>query len=146
MKNIKFLFLILAVAVVSVSCETYDDYETPRDTVVGFTLSTKNINRIPEGGTKSETVTVFASDVSSAARTYNVVVVPILDPEINVPTAPENYTFDSTVTIPANERIGEITVTGIDVTVSDERTYFQLAIEGGSDVVSGGEILIGLKN
>lgn len=146
MKKIKFLILILTVAVVGVSCETYDDYDTNRLPAVGFTAKNKNINSIPVGGEKSTTIDVFASDVSTSDRTFDVITVPIEDTETNPPTDAENYSFDSSVTIPANSRVGTMTVTGINVSLpSGERVYFKLAIESDPSVVAGGQILIALR-
>lgn|SRR5690554_1995321 len=146
MKKIKFLILFLAVAVVGVSCETYDDYDTNRLPAVGFTAKNKNINSIPPGEERSTTVDVFASDVSTSDRTFNVITVPIEDTETNPPTAPENYDFDRTVTIPANSRVGTMTVTGIGVSLpSGVREYFKLAIDSDDSVVAGGQILIALR-
>ena len=146
MKNIKFLILILAVAVVSVSCETYDDYDTDRLPAVGFTAKNKNINSIRPGTEKSTTIDVFASDVSTSDRTFDVITVPILDTETNPPAAAENFSFDSTVTIPANTRVGTMTITGIGVSLpSGERVYFKLAIDSDPSVVAGGQILIALR-
>ncbi len=146
MKNVKFLFLILAVAVVFVSCETYDDYDTNRAPAVGFTAPNKNINSIPPGQERSTTVDVFASDVSDSDRIFNVITVPIEDTETNPPTAPENYDFDRTVTIPAHSRIGTMTVTGIGVSLpSGVREYFKLAIDSDDSVVAGAQILIALR-
>lgn len=145
MKNIKFLILILAVAVVSVSCETYDDYETDRLPAVGFTAANKNINGVPPGGEKSTTIEVFASDLSTSDRTFNVVNVPLEDTEANPPAAAENFSFDPTVTIPANQHVGTMTVTGIGVSLTSDRTYFQLAIDSDPSVVPGGQIIIALR-
>ncbi|OAD90054.1 hypothetical protein A7A78_07500 [Aequorivita soesokkakensis] len=142
MKKVNILIVILTIALVAVSCETYDDYNTDRTTVVGFTTATKNINNIPEGGTKSETVNLFVSDLSSADRTYTVIQVPLDSME----TASENYTYDATVTFPANTREASIVVTAIDNSITDERNFFKLAIQGGPDVVSGGLVLVGVKN
>lgn len=145
MKNIKFLIIILTVAVFATSCETYDDYDTDRVTVVGFTKKTQNINSIRAGESKSVELDIFASDVASSDRTYNIIVVPIDNPDEFPPTGEENYSFDSTVTIPANERIGTITVTGTNVSLSGDRTFFRLAVEPGSDVASGGRVTVGLR-
>ncbi|MBG44561.1 MAG: hypothetical protein CL530_11410 [Aequorivita sp.] len=142
MKKVNILIVILTIAIVAVSCETYDDYNTDRKTVVGFTTATKNINNIPEGGTKSTTVDLFVSDLSSAARTFTIKAIPA----DSLGAASENYTFDSTVTFPANERSASIEVIGIDNSITDERTFFKLAVEGSADVVSGGIVLMGLKN
>lgn len=146
MKNIKFLILILAVAVVSVSCETYDDYDTDRLPAVGFTAKNKNINSIGAGTEKSTTIDVFASDVSTSDRIFDVITVPIEDTETNPPAAAENFSYDATVTIPANTRVGTMTVTGINVSlVSGERVYFKLAIDSDPSVVAGGQIMIALR-
>jgi len=146
MKKLKFITLFLTIALVAVSCESYDDYDTDRDTVAGFTKKTQNINSIPQDGEKSTTVDVFASDVKSFERTFSVVIVPVTNPEENTPTAENNYRYDATVTIPANERLGTLTVTGVDNSLTSDRTFFMLSIQGGDDVVSGGTIMIGLKN
>ncbi|HLV92810.1 MAG TPA: hypothetical protein VKX34_06780 [Aequorivita sp.] len=147
MKNIKSLILILSIALVAVSCETYDDYDNDRKPVVGFTVKNKNINNIPAGGSKSTTVDVFASDVSSADRTFSIVVVPIESTEDTPRATEDNYDFDATVTIPADERIGTVTITGENNTLPSDGTrhYFTLAIDSGSDVVGGGTVTIGLK-
>lgn len=142
MKKVNILMIILTIAIVAVSCETYDDYDTDRKTVVGFTSATKNINNVPEGGTKSTTVDLFVSDLSSADRTFTIVAIPA----DSLGTAPENYTFDSTVLFPANERSASIEVTAIDNSITDERRFFKLAIEGSENVVSGGIVLMGVKN
>lgn len=134
--------VILAIAIVAVSCETYDDYNADRKTVVGFTTATKNINGIPEGGTKSTTVDLFVSDISSSDRTFSVTTVPV----DTLGTAPDNYTFETTVTFPANTREASIEVTGVDNSITEDRSFFRLAIQGEADVVSGGRTLIGVRN
>lgn len=146
MKKLKFITLILTIALVAVSCETYDDYDTDRPTIVGFAKKSQNVNGVPEGGTKDQTLDVFVSDVSNTDRSFEIVVVPIPDPVTNVPTASENYTFDASVTIPANERIGTITLTAVDVSLTKDRTYVMLGIKEGSGYIAGGTILVGLKN
>ena len=146
MKKINILIVILTLAIVAVSCETYDDYNTDRKSVVGFSDPSKNINGVPEGGTKSSFANVFISDVSNVDRTFSVIVVPVKDPLTNPPTATDNYTFDSTVVIPANTRRGIVNITAIDVSITSVRSYFALAIEGDTDIVSGGIVLVGVKN
>lgn len=142
MKKVNILIVILSIALVAVSCESYDDYNTDRKAVVGFTTATQNINNIPEGGTKSATVNLFVSDLSSADRTYTVVAIPA----DSLATASENYTFDATVTFLANTRTSSIEVTAVDNSITDERSFFKLAIQGGEDAVSGGIVLMGLRN
>lgn len=145
MKNVKILIFLMTLAVVGVSCETHDDYDSPRKPVVGFTALAQNINNISQGDSKEISVEVFASDVSSSDRTFNLTTVPIEDTETNPPADPENYSFDSSVTIPAGERVGNFTVTGTNVSLTTDRTFFKITIENDPSVVAGGEILIGLK-
>jgi len=146
MKNIKFLILTLTLALVAVSCESYDDYDTDREPIVTFAKKSQNINGVPEGGTKDQELEVFVSDVANTDRSFDIVVVPITDTETNPPSASENYTFDSSVIIPANERIGVITFTAIDVSISSDRTYVMLGIKEGEGYVSGGTITVALRN
>lgn len=141
MKKVNILLVILTIAIVAVSCETYDDYNTDRKTVVGFVTPTRNIS-VPENMSKTDSVQVFISDISSSARTYTVTTVPV----DTLPTGPENYTFESTVTFPANTRQVSFYVTAIDNTIDDTRRFFKLAIQGEADAVSGGRALIGVKN
>lgn len=142
MKNIKFIFTLFIAATLLSSCEKYEDYETEA-TVVGFTKQSININRIPEGGTKEEPVTLFASNVADVDRTFNLIA---LEADTD-PTAPENYSFPSTVVVPAGTREVEIIVTAIDVSISPtDRTFFVLAVQAGDDYLAGGRVLIGLRN
>ncbi len=141
MKKVNIFLVILAIALVAVSCETYDDYNTERKTTVGFVTLTKNLS-VPEGGTKTDSIKLFVSDLSTSARTFTVITVPV----DTLPTAPENYSFESTVTVPANKREVNFGVTAIDNSIDDTRRFFKLAIQGEADVVSGGRALIGVKN
>ncbi|WP_313111677.1 hypothetical protein [Aequorivita sediminis] len=142
MKNIKTIIAFLFTTVLLVSCETYEDYDSEA-TVVGFTKNSSNINRVPEGGTKEGTVTLYVSDVSNADRTFTLVDLPADE----FPTATDNYEYPSSVTIPAGVREIEVTVTAIDNSISpDDRTFFILAVQAGEGYVAGGQVLIGLKN
>lgn len=146
MKNIKFLILTLTLTLMTVSCESYDDYETDRDTIIGFVRRSNNINGVPEGGSKSLDIEIFVSDVSNVERTFDIVTLPIPDPETNPPTGAENYIFDSSVIIPPHERIGIITVTAVDVTITKERSYFMLGIKEGNNHIVGGTTTIAVRN
>ncbi|MCB0464329.1 MAG: hypothetical protein KDC78_01460 [Aequorivita sp.] len=145
MKKLNILITFLSIAILAVSCETYDDYNTERKTVAGFNLPTKNINNIPEGGSKSSTIDIFVSDLSTVDRTFTIEDMVSTSDEFPA-TAPDNYTFDSTVVVPAGERFGTITVTGEDNSITDERSYFILKVQASTDVVSGGTVLVGLRN
>lgn len=145
MKNIKYLLLIVTFAFAATSCDTYDDYDSDRAPVVGFTRTNVNINGIGAGTSKSTTVDVYASDISPNDRTFNVISIPIEDSDAFPPTDSENYSFDQTVTIPANENIGTMTVTGTNISLEPTRTYFRLSVESSDAVVGGNRITIGLR-
>lgn len=150
MKKINILFTFIVLALVMVSCESYDDFNADRKTVVGFSVPSKNINNIPAGPDgRSTTVDLVTSDVSSVDREFKITTIPaLLDDAIPpfVETNPENYTYDATVTILANTRTGTIEVTGFANSIEDERgEFFTLAIEGGGNVVSGGRTTIRVK-
>jgi|SRR5690606_5346623 len=141
MKKVNILTIILSIALIAVSCESYDDYNTERKTVVGFVTATKNIS-VPEGGTKTDSVRLYVSDYASTARTFTVTTLP-LD---SLATGSENYTFENTVTFAPNANEAYFSFTVMDVSITDERNYFQLAIEGDANTVSGGRSLIGVRN
>lgn len=142
MKNIKTIFTFLIAAVLFVSCEEYEDYDSDI-TTVGFTKMSTNINRIPEGGSKEEPVNLFVSDVSNTDRTFTIIEIPVESD----PAAPENYSYPSTVIIPAGTRSIDIPVTAVDVSISpDTRTFFTLAVKDGAGFTTGGRVTIGLKN
>lgn len=151
MKKINIIITFVVLALFVVSCETYDDYNTDRKTVVGFSKDSDNINNIPEGGERTRTFTdvLFISDIADVDREFTVVVIPTLLPEADPPfiaTDPSNYSFDATVIIPANSQRGEFTVTGIDNSIEDIRgEYFSVAIQGGGNVVSGGRFTVRLR-
>lgn len=136
MKKFKLIFAILTVTFLVTGCESYDDFQSSGKLIAGFTTKEKNINSIPAGGSKSTTVDLFMTDVFDVDKTFNIVAIPALKTPA---TSPDNYTFDATVTFPANTRKATITVTGIDSSITNkEGEYFALAVEGDANVVSGG--------
>ncbi|MDC8001006.1 hypothetical protein POV26_08150 [Aequorivita todarodis] len=149
MKKINIIITIVALALLVGSCETYDDYNTDRKTVVGFPEGSRNINGVPTGSEKSIDVTVFASDVAATDRQFNIIAVPTILDNSTVPpeveTNPDNYRFDPTVTIPANSREGMLTVYGTNASMVQEKEFFSLAIEGSATVVSGAVLKIRLR-
>lgn len=142
MKIFNIILTLVTIAVISVSCETYDDYDADRTTVVGFPANSTNIFNVPEGGTKdSNPLIIFATDVSNTDRTYKVVVVDDL-----TDTPSENYTFDPNVVIPAGSRETTFIVTAVDNSLTNEKVTVTLEIEGGPNVVSGGRMQVSMRN
>lgn len=132
MKNIKLIISVLLITFLAASCETYDDYSTARPVIVGFTKGNDNV-KVSNGGTRDRKVDIFISEAANVDRTFNVSVV-----ADGSTAAAENYTFESTVVIPANERTFEFTFTGIDVSLSDEKTQVTLRVDPKDGVLSGG--------
>lgn len=131
MKNIKLIISVLLITFLATSCETYDDYSTARPVIAGFTKSNDNV-KVSNGGTRDRKVDIFISESANVDRTFNVSVV-----ADGSTAAAENYDFDSTVVIPANERIAEFVFTGIDVSLSDEKTQVILQVDPKDGVLSG---------
>jgi hypothetical protein len=142
MKIINIVFSLMVIAVVSVSCETYDDFNADRETIVGFPSNSVNISGVPEGGVKdSNPIKIFASDVASTDRTFKILVVNDL-----TTTPSENYTFDPVVVIPAGSRETTFIFTAVDTSLTSEKVTVTLEIEERADVVSGGRVGISMKN
>lgn len=109
----KLLILLISAASI-ISCSdvegvTYNDSST----YVGFEETTYNL---PVVVNSSSTVDVnfVASSLSSAARTYNLSVVTA---ESNAD--PLTYSVPATLTIPANQYVGTVTITGTDNNLLD---------------------------
>ncbi|RFN58677.1 hypothetical protein [Marixanthomonas ophiurae] len=135
MKRLNIIFAILTLAIFTVSCETnYDDYDTPREIVVGFSTPGEAFE-LEDGEEKTETLNIFSSEATSADRTFNVVIV-----ESDV--EPESYTFENTVTILAGEREGSIDITGFGISLTEEEKTLTLLIERANAYVSGGPAVI----
>ncbi|KJJ40016.1 hypothetical protein [Aequorivita vladivostokensis] len=134
MGKIKILITIITLTLFVSSCETYDDYDVNRATIAGFTLANANI-KVPNGGTRDKSVDIFVSDVSSVDRTFTISVV-----AEETEVAPENYSFDPTIVILANQRSAEFVLTGIDVSLTEEKLPLTLQVDPVNGIVSGGRL------
>ena len=112
MKNIKYLFLLLATVFTLNSCEdgmpetTALNYVTFESTAIDLGV---NID-----GTSSYEITVYTTQVSGSDRTFNLMV------DTDATTAdPGAYDVAGTVTIPANTNEGRFMVTLNDVNIGD---------------------------
>lgn len=138
MKNLKYIITVLAIAIVAVSCESFDDYDEDRMTVVGFTTAVGGPNAIvPAGGTFNKDINVFVSDVSSVERSFTVTI-----NEELTELGSENYSFGNVV-VPANERTAIFTVTFTDVNLTSTFQPVRFKFDNTSgDYVSGGQLTI----
>lgn len=123
----------MILAIFASSCETYDDYDTPREEIIGFTLANSNV-KVPNNGTRAKVVTVFITEASSVERTFTVSVV-----ADQTELAAENYSFNPTLVIPANERSADFTVNGIDVSLTADKLPLTLQVDAKDGILSGGK-------
>jgi hypothetical protein len=106
MKNIKIIVTILAVSLIAVSCETYDDFDPIRPDYARFSfivqptppvtppLTTAMVVAAGQTSVERE-LEVFTSIVHEEERMFNISI------ESDIPF--ENFEFPSTVTVPANK-------------------------------------------
>lgn len=134
MKKIKYLLLVFAVTIVAVSCETYDDFDEDRSTVVGLqsAVGGPNVN-VPSGGTIDKEINVYVSDIAATERSFAVTV----DSEITE-VGSENYIIGNAI-VPANQRTGTLIVTFNDVNLTTDLQPVRLKVDNSSSqYVSGG--------
>ena len=142
MKKAYIIISFFVVAVFATSCETYEDYDKDRSPVIGFSLGIDLELAISEGSPLVDfPLPYFVSEVSSSERTFQVVVV-AEESEINS----ENYSFDATVVMPANERSGSLLFSAEDISLPDEFAPLVLKFEESPTATSGSPIYIYLKN
>lgn len=131
MKTMKKILILFVAMIAFTACD--ENENTTFDSQGGQTLavfnsSSSNLEVVIEE-TGSVDIEIGVTTVSSAARTVTVMV----DEEASS-AATENYSFNSTVTIPAGEYTGTLTVDGVDVSVETaaETIVFKLAsVDGG---------------
>lgn len=115
MKKTYIILTLFITTLFVTSCETYDDFEADRPTVVGFTIGPFATGMNPGQTIVFPIATYYISTTSSADRTFQVAV-----DESQTGISSDNYSFDSTVVIPANEQEGAITVTLVNNSLSTE--------------------------
>ena len=142
MKKAYILLSLFFVAFLATSCETYEDYDSERSPVIGFTLGTDFEIAISSSNPLIDfPIPYFVTDVSSSERTFQVVVV-----EEETEVTEENYSFDATVVVPANERSGTLLFSAMNISLPDEFAPLVLAFETTSEVTSGSPVYIFLKS
>ena len=142
MKKAYILISLIIVTLFLSSCDTYEDYDKERSPVIGFTLGVDLELSISEGNPLIDfPIPYFVSESSSSERTFQVVIV-----AEETEVAPENYSFDATVIVPANERAGTLLFSAMDISLPDEYAPLTMAFESTSTVTSGSPVHIFLKN
>ena len=139
MKHIKIIFTVLTLAIFTVSCDDYKDFEQDRPAVVGFT-GPASINLPVQSGnsTREREIPVFVSTSSNVDRTFTASAV-----DGTIATS-DNYSLSSVV-IPANERTGILLFTAIDATLTSEEQPVVIAFDNAEGIVSGTQVTVNIS-
>ena len=141
MKKTYIILTLFIAALFATSCETnYDEFDTDRGDTIGFTFGTLELG-MNAGQSFDLPVTYFVTSASSEERTFQVVV----NAEESDMTS-DNYSFDSAVIIPANERSGTLFITVTNNSLPDEFVTAVFEFESSDSVTSGKKAIIRLKN
>jgi len=129
-----YLALILVVAVMFSSCEnTNDDYDHDRGVTIGFSSLPLEEVALPPGGTLNFPVPFFITSVSTSDRTFNVSIV-----ESATTLSADNYSFEPTVTVPANSRSGTLLFQATNNSMSpDDFQAVVISFESQEGITSG---------
>lgn len=138
----KILLRIMVICLLIVSCEEtqpviYDGAQT----FVGFHSKVSNLE-VTIDDTGSVDIQIDASTLSSQDRTFNVVL-----NDAKTTSDSQNFQLPSSVTIPANEYFGFLTVNGVDFNLETTIELIVISLEGtsGTTVVSKSEHEIRIK-
>lgn len=143
MKKSIITLLIVSVALLSSSCrDSYDDYVQERGQTIGFTSLPLEVQLPPGGGIPNFPIPFFVTSISDSDRTFEVIVV-----EEETTLTADNYTIETTVTIPANERSGTLPFSATNNSISaDDFQNLVLAFKATADVTSGKKAVVSLKS
>lgn len=135
--------LIVAISLLSSSCrDTYDDYVQERGQTIGFTTLPLEVQLPPGGEISNFPIPFFVTSISSSERTFDVIIV-----EEETTLTADNYTVETTVTIPANERSGTLPFSAVNNSISaDDFQNLVLAFKSTPDVTSGKRAVVSLKS
>lgn len=142
MKKAYILTLILTLTALTSCRDSYDDYDEDRGASIGFTLGATL--ELPVSSANPITdfpIPFFVSSVAGVDRTFQVVVI---NEESEV--ASENYSFDSSVVVPANERKGFLYFSAMNISLTSEYQSLILAFQADENTVSGKRASIALRS
>lgn len=130
MKNIKYLFLLVATVFVLNSCEDGMP-ETTDLNYVTFEASGLDLGVLIEG-TNDYEIAVYTTQIMGSARTYNIIV------DMESTTADDAaYSVPATVTVPANSNKGTFMVTLNDVNIGGDGKSLVLDLGVDNGVFKG---------
>lgn len=132
--------LFIATLFVSSCTTSYNDFDAERGAAIGFTLGAAlELPFSSSGQVINFPIPYFVSDISSSDRTFQII---IEESEV----ASENYSIETTVVVPANERSGTVVFTGTNVSLTPEFQTLVLAFEATDGVTSGKRATIRLRS
>ncbi|APY09684.1 hypothetical protein BWZ20_11700 [Winogradskyella sp. J14-2] len=126
----KSIFSLLAIAALFTACE--QDLESPLSNFAGFEIGTaERAITVPKDASESFDIKVYASETTSADRTFNVVV------NMDDTSLASPYTVPSTVTIPGGSNEGTLS---FSVTDNDDLGFEKQLLVFGIEGLSGNEV------
>jgi len=132
--------MVVVFTTYSCSNAEYNDYDTERESIVGFAEALA-IAIVPvEDNSIDIEIEFITSDVASTDRTYQVYVV---SEGTNIDA--ENFSFNPSVVMPANQYYATFTFTAIDVSLPTSFGDVFLAFETNGDILTSREINLKVK-
>ena len=131
----------MVVVFTTYSCnKEYNDYDTDRETILGF-AELLGIAQVPLGEqTVDIEIEFLSSDITSNDRTFQVYVV-----SEGTTVDAENYTFNPSVVLPANQQSGSFIFTAVDVSLTSDFGDVFLGFESNDTALSTGQINIKVR-
>jgi hypothetical protein len=141
MKKTYIILTLLLTTLLLSSCETYDEYDAERETLVGFTLgATLELPLSAANPVINFNLPFFATEASTSDRIFRVVVV-----ASETEVASENFSFEADAVLLANERRGTLVFTAMNVSLTNDFAPIVLAFEASDNVLPGSLVRIALK-
>jgi len=131
-KLLKLFFAVIVVPALVTSCDS-DDTTAEVANFVTFEDSSLS-TAVPQNGSSSYDIKVYANNESGSARTFNVNV------DESSSLSADSYDVPATVTIPANSNEGTLTVMLSDTNISNSGDVLTLRLEGNSGMYFGGPV------
>lgn len=142
MKRAYIFTLIVSILTLSSCTNNNDDYPQDRGATIGFTSAALEVTLPPGGVIPNFGIPFFVTSISSSDRTFEVTVV-----ESESTLSADNYSFESTVTVPANERKGTLLFNATNNSISpDEFQNLVIAFVSTGEISSGKTALVSLRS
>ena len=133
--------MVVVFTTYSCSNKEYNDYDTNGESVVGFS-DLLGIAQVPLGEESVDIEIGFlSSDIVSTDRTFQLYVV-----SEGTTIDAENYTFNPTVVMPANEQSATFIFTAVDISLTNDFGDVFLGFESNDTTISNGQIDIKVRS